>query len=154
MEDCSKQGGFAGGQPTSLTVDIPPAHLKIHATEYKPLDIPEPHVHCHCCGKKGSWYVEKLTAERRARPKDKQSARRVCWKCYDAAVRRDRASAPPLPGMIDLVGMERHYPNIGKCSVCDLGSAIYLNEETGVKLCEACHAREVHRQFSPEGVTA
>ncbi len=127
---------------------------QIHATEYKPLDIPEPHVHCHCCGKKGSWYVEKLTAERKARPKDERAARRVCRMCYDAAVHRDRASAPPLPGMINLLGMERHFPNIGKCSVCNLGSATYLNKETGVKLCEACHTREVQRQCSRAGVTA
>jgi len=128
--------------------------VKIHATDYKPLDIPETHVPCYSCGKKGSWYVEKLTAERRARPKDERAARRVCRKCFDAAVRRDRAAAPPLPGMIDLHGMERHTPNIGKCSVCNLGSATYLNEETGVKLCEQCHTREVQRQSSSLEVRA
>ena len=50
----------------------------IHSTDYKQLDIPEPHISCFSCGKKGSWYVEKLTAKRRTRPKDKQAARRVC----------------------------------------------------------------------------
>jgi len=126
----------------------------VHATDYKPLDIPEPHVPCYCCRKKGSWYVEKLTAERKARPKDDQAARRVCRKCYDIAVRRDRAAAPPLPGMIDLHGMERHSPNIGKCSICNLGAATYLNKETGVKLCEPCHTREVQRQCSSSEVRA
>ncbi|MCX6688666.1 MAG: hypothetical protein NTZ39_03085 [Methanoregula sp.] len=78
----------------------------IKATDYKPLDITEPHLPCHCCGMKGSWYVEKLTAERRARPKDDQTARRVCRKCYDAVVRWFRALALSLPGMIDFIGME------------------------------------------------
>ena len=154
VQDAVGQGVSAVGHDMHEDVENPTERRIIHATDYKPLDIPVSHVPCYCCGKKGSWYVEKLTTERRARPKDKQIARRVCRKCYDAAVYRDRASAPPLPGMIDLFGMERHYPNIGKCSVCDLGSATYLNEKTGVKLCEACHAREVHRQCSPEGVTA
>lgn len=91
--------------------------VNIHATDYKSLNFPEPHVPCYCCGKKGSWYVEKLTVERKARLKDDQAARRVCRKCYDAAVRRNHAAAPPLPSMIDLPDMERHSPNIGKCLV-------------------------------------
>ena len=119
---------------------------QIHAVDYKRLLCPEPQVPCYACQKKGSWYVEKLTAERKARPKDEQAARRVCRKCYDAAVRRDRAASPPLPDVIDLVGMERHAPNIGNCSVCNLGAATYLAEQSGVKLCEACHSRELQRQ--------
>ena len=126
--------------------------VKIRAVDFKPLEVPEPHVPCDCCGKKGSWYVEKLTAERKARPKDKQEARKLCRKCYDAAVRHDRAAAPPLPGMIDIAMMERHSPNIGKCSVCNLSGATYLNEESGVKLCEHCHEREVQRQYRQTGV--
>ncbi|MCX6688747.1 MAG: hypothetical protein NTZ39_03495 [Methanoregula sp.] len=58
---------------------------QIHATDYNPLECPEPHVPCFSCGKKGSWCVEKLTAERRSRLKDEWAARRVCRKCYDAA---------------------------------------------------------------------
>ncbi|MCX6690023.1 MAG: hypothetical protein NTZ39_10105 [Methanoregula sp.] len=46
--------------------------------------------------------MEKLTAERKARQKD------------EPAARRDRAAAPHLPGMIELHGMERHSPSIGK----------------------------------------
>ncbi len=131
----------------SQNVEVVEGHPNpIHAVDYKRLLCPEPHVPCFSCGKNGSWYVEKLTAERKARPKDEQAARRVCRKCYDAAVRRDRAASPPLPGVIDLVGMERHAPNIGKCSVCNLGAATYLAEQSGVKLCEACHSREVQRQ--------
>jgi len=37
----------------------------IHATDYKPPDVPELHVACYCYGKKGSRYVEKLTAEQK-----------------------------------------------------------------------------------------
>ena len=30
--------------------------MKIHATDYKPLEIPESRTACYCCGKKGSWH--------------------------------------------------------------------------------------------------
>jgi len=52
----------------------------IRARDYKTLDPPEPKTVCYFCGKKGSWYVEKLTAERKARPKEQQDARRSCAK--------------------------------------------------------------------------
>ena len=47
------------------------------ARDYKILDFPE-HTPCFTWG--GSWsrYVEKLTAERKARPKGEQAARRIC----------------------------------------------------------------------------
>ena len=125
---------------------------KIHAVDYKLLAIPEPHAPCFACGKKGSGYVEKLTAERRARPKDEQAARRLCRKCYDAAVRRDRAAAPPLPGVINLGNLERCSGTLGKCSVCNLSSAVYFDRATGTKLCKACHSREVQRQGYTTGV--
>ena len=141
----------AVGQPQNAEV-VEGHHNQIHAVDYKSLDCPEPHVPCYSCQKKGSWYVEKLTSERKARPTDQQAARRLCRTCYDAAVCRDRAASPPLPGVIDLVGMERHSPNIGKCSVCNLGAATYLAEQSGVKLCEQCHSREVQRQCHPPEV--
>jgi hypothetical protein len=128
--------------------------VKIRAADYKRLDIPEPRAVCYCCGKRGSWYVEKLTAERRARPKDAQDARRICRKCYDGAVHRDRAAAPPLPGVIDLAKMERHAPNIGKCTVCNLSPAVYYDPETDTKLCEQCREREIRRQVTQSEVTA
>ena len=46
----------------------------IKAHDYKKLEPPEPKTPCYACGKKGSWYVEKFTEERRARPKDQQDS--------------------------------------------------------------------------------
>jgi hypothetical protein len=34
---------------------------------------------------KSSWFIEKLTKERRARPKDQQEARRICRSRYNEA---------------------------------------------------------------------
>ena len=153
LEDCSKQGGFAVGVPKFQTETMIADRLKIRAADYKPLECPEPHVPCYSCGKKGSWYVEKLTAERRARSKDEKDARRVCRKCYDIAVRRDRAAAPPLPGVINLDTLEQCSGTLGKCTVCNLSGAVFLDRDTGTKLCKACHSREVQRQCCQTGVS-
>lgn len=70
----------------------------VNARHYKPLELPEPKTACYACGKKGSWYVEKLTAERKARPKDQQDAHRICRACYKAAVKDAQMAAVLLPG--------------------------------------------------------
>ena len=124
----------------------------IKATDYKKLEIPEGRTPCYCCGHKGAWYVEKLTPARKARPKEEQDARRICRRCYHAAVERTRAESPPLPGTIPLSSMQRISSSIGRCSVCDLASAVYLDRETGVRLCEACYSREAMRQTQKKWV--
>jgi len=74
----------------------------IRARDYKPLELPEPRAVCSVCGKKGSSHVEKFTAERKARPKDQQDARRVCRSCYKAAVKAEQEASVPLPGTVDV----------------------------------------------------
>ena len=128
--------------------------VNVRAADYKRLDIPEPRSVCCSCTKRGSWYVEKLTAERKARPESEQVARRICRVCYDEAVVRDRAAAPPLPGMINLAQLERHAANIGKCTVCNLSPALYIDRESDTKLCEQCRDREIRRQVARSEVTA
>ena len=49
------------------TEELMAVGVKIHAVDYKPLDIPEPRTAYYCCGRKRSGYVERLTAERKAR---------------------------------------------------------------------------------------
>ncbi len=124
----------------------PTERRSIKATDYKKLEIPEGRTLCYCCGRKGAWYVEKFTAERKARPKDQQDARRVCKICYHAAVQKKRTESPPLPGTIPLASMQRISSSVGRCSVCDLAPAVYLDRETGIRLCEPCHSREAMQQ--------
>ena len=38
-------------------------------------------------GRRGSWYVEKLTPYRKSRPREQQDARRICKACYKEAVK-------------------------------------------------------------------
>ncbi len=62
--------------------------------------------------------------------------------CYEEAVQRERSSAPPLPGLIDVDRLERVSVEIGKCSACGLGKAVWRDKESGVNLCEGCWERE------------
>ena len=124
----------------------------IKARDYNLLEQPEPRSACYACGKKGSWYVEKFTAERRARPKDQQDARRVCKGCYKAAVKSEQAASVPLPGTFDIIRCERVTAEIGKCSVCGLVKAEWIDRLADVKLCEHCYRRGVREDAREAGV--
>lgn len=139
-----KENKPAAGKPTE--------RRSIRASDYKKLEVPESRTICYCCGGKGAWYVEKLTAERKARSRDQQEARRICKVCYLESARKCRAGTPPLPGIISLVSMERISSSVGRCSVCDLAPAVYLDRGTGVRLCEACYSREAMAQMQKKRV--
>jgi hypothetical protein len=134
---------------------LPPAVNKvrpIRARDYKKLEVPEPKTPCWSCGKKGSWYVEKLTAERRARPKDQQQARRICRSCYNEAVKAEQTASVPLPGTVDVSRCSRVTADVGKCSVCGIAKAVWIDREAGVKLCEHCYGRGVREEAREAGV--
>jgi hypothetical protein len=118
---------------------------KIHAKDYKPLDRPE-NGPCFVCGRSTSWFVEKLTPERRARPKPEQGARRLCQHCFKAVKARDQEACRMLPGTVDVSRMEPVTVFIGRCSLCDLDQAVYRDVSTGVMLCEVCYQRELARE--------
>jgi hypothetical protein len=134
---------------------LPPAVNKvrpIRARDYKKLEVPEPKTPCWSCGKKGSWYVEKLTSERRARPKDQQTARRICRSCYNEAVKAEQMASIPLPGTVDVSRCSRVTADVGKCSVCGIAKAVWIDREAGVKLCEHCYGRGLREEAREAGV--
>jgi ribosomal protein S14 len=90
--------------------------------------------------------VEKLTPERRARPGDEQHARRLCRACYTAAVKTEQMAVVPLPGMIDISRFNRVTYEIGRCSVCGMERAAWIDPATSVLLCEHCFGRELRTQ--------
>jgi hypothetical protein len=145
-EHSAGMGISAAGQENRQVAGNPTERRSIKAADYKKLEIPEGRTVCYCCNRKGALYVEKFTAERKARPKDQQDARRVCKVCYNAAVKKKRTESPPLPGTISLASIQRISSSVGRCSVCDLAPAVYLDRETGVRLCEACYSREAMQQ--------
>jgi hypothetical protein len=124
----------------------------IRANDYKKLEVPEPKTPCYVCGMKGSWYIEKYTKERRARPRDQQEARRICRSCYDEAVKAEQTAAVPLPGAVDVSLCTRVTADVGKCSICGVAKAVWIDRETGVKLCEHCYGRGLRKEAEESGV--
>ena len=114
----------------------------IRAKDYKKLDTPEPKTPCFICGKKGAWFVEKFTKERRNRPKNQQDARRLCRLCHAAAVKAEQDAAVSLPGTFDLSKMKRVTADLGKCPVCGVAKVEWIDREAEVRLCGRCYARE------------
>ena len=124
----------------------------IKACDYKKLEVPEPKTLCWSCGRKGTRYVEKYTAERRARPKDQQQARRICRTCYNEAGNAEQTASVPLPGTVDVSRCTRITADVGKCSVCGVAKAVWIDREAGVKLCEHCYGRGVREDAREAGL--
>jgi hypothetical protein len=87
---------------------------------------------CSACGRKPSHYRERRGGERR-----------LCRRCYAAAVRREQRAGPPLPNAIDPAALRRVAASIGRCDVCGLDPAAWSGQ--GVHLCETCFQRESRR---------
>jgi len=96
--------------------------------------------------------VEKYTAERRARPKDQQVARRLCRSCYNETVKEEQTASVPLPGTVEISRCSRVTADIGKCSICKIAKAVWFDREAGVKLCEHCYARGLRKEAEEGGV--
>jgi len=130
----------------------PGTRPRIQAKDYKPLEVPE-HTACYVCGTTWSHYVEKLTEERKGRPKHQQQARRICKTCYKTEKKRAQRAAVVLPGTVEVSHLEPLKAFIGPCSVCELDTAAYIDRSTGVKLCEFCyqHAIQPHDQGEVAG---
>ncbi len=124
----------------------------IRVGDYKKLEVPEPKTACYVCGKKGSRYIEKYTKERRARPRDQQEARRICRSCYNDAVKAEQTASVPLPGTVDVSQCIRVTADIGKCSVCGIAKAVWIDREAGVKLCEHCYGRGLREDAREAGL--
>ncbi|MEN6517385.1 MAG: hypothetical protein ABFC38_04245 [Methanospirillum sp.] len=75
--------------------------------------------------------------------------RRLCTRCYGAAVRREQAAVAPLPRVIAPAAMERIAASVGRCDVCRLEKAAWKGP--GVRLCEACYQRESRRAVAAGG---
>ena len=115
---------------------------RITAKDYKPLDVPE-HTPCFVCSDPWSHHIEKLTESRKARPKDQQQARRICKTCYKTAKLKAQRAARVLPGAFTVSRLERLKSTIGRCTICELDTAVYIDRSTGTKICEFCYQRAI-----------
>ena len=117
---------------------------EIRAGDYRVADYPD-RAPCARCGKRGdSWFIEKLTRKRVNNPA--LPARRLCRTCHGDGVSKVQASGVPLPGVLPVDSMMKVIRDLGRCSVCDIGSAAWYDEATKVKLCDYCYNREISRQ--------
>ena len=96
--------------------------------------------------------MEKYTAERQARPKDQQYARRLDRTWFNEAVKAEQTASVPLPGAVDPSRYIRMTADIGKCSICKIAEAVWLDWETGVKLCEHCYGSGVREDAQESGI--
>ncbi|MDP3397405.1 MAG: hypothetical protein Q8S57_12175 [Methanoregula sp.] len=103
----------------------------IWPNDYKKLNSSEPKTACYVCGRKGPWFIEKYTNERQVRAKDQQEARRVCRSCFNDAVKDEQMAFVPLPGTVVVSRCERVTADVGKCSVCGLVRAEWIEREAG-----------------------
>ncbi|MCX6690702.1 MAG: hypothetical protein NTW33_01295, partial [Methanoregula sp.] len=108
--------------------------------DFKPVGYHENNYTCAACGRKGTDYIEKATPARESR-KDKLAVR-ICKKCFEVAASKERTKGPPLPGIIVISRLMRISKDIGRCSVCNHGKAVYHDREAGIRLCQQCYDRE------------
>jgi len=151
-EPSPRSGDRAGGSlplgsaPSTLPDGKKPGPL-LRVKDFKKLDIIKKDL-CVSCGRKTYLsYIEKLTDRRRKLPATEEPWY-LCKECYLEMVGRERSSAPPLPGLIDVDRLERVTVDIGRCTVCDLEKAVWRDRERGVALCEGCWGREVREILS------
>jgi hypothetical protein len=136
---------------TEPVAEKPEPARSIDVRDYKKLNSSEPKTACYVCGRKGTWFIEKYTNVRRPRSKDQQDARRVCRSGYNYAVKAEQMALVPLPGMVDVSRCERVTADVGKCSVCGLVKAEWIDRE-GVMLCEHCYGRGMRKSEREAGV--
>jgi hypothetical protein len=149
-EPSPHDGNQAGGSlpPGSALSHLPPGKRPdplIRVKDFKKLDIIKKDVCVSCRRKTYLSYIEKLTDRRRNLPATEEPWY-LCKECYLEMVRRERSSAPPLPGVIDVDRMERVTADIGRCTVCGLEKAVWRDKEWGVAVCEGCWGREVREK--------
>jgi hypothetical protein len=91
--------------------------------------------------KKGDLHVEKRNAERKARPKDQQDARRVYQSCYKAAVNVEQEAKRPLPGTMNISSMERITVDIGNALTAGVSSWWIGRGRYASSILVKCHRR-------------
>ena len=58
----------------------------------------------------------------------------------------------PLPGVLDHRTFERIGVDVGRCSICNAGKAVYRSREAQATICEGCYVRLVREWNREMGV--
>ena len=62
------------------------------------------------------------------------------------------AMVRPLPGVLNHRDFERVTKELGKCSLCGEGRAVFYSEEMRMSICEGCYGRLLREDLREEGV--
>ncbi len=80
-----------------------------------------------------------------------------CGECCNSAatvqhVVQRKGKIAPLPGLLDHRTFERVRVDLGRCTVCDAGKAVYHSREARASICQGCYARLVREWNREAGV--
>jgi hypothetical protein len=64
----------------------------------------------------------------------------------------EQTASVPLPGTIEISRCSRVRVDVGKCSICGIAKAVWIDHEAGVKLCENCYGRGLRKEAVESGV--
>ncbi|GAB6285178.1 MAG: hypothetical protein STSR0009_13790 [Methanoregula sp.] len=67
-------------------------------------------------------------------------------------MKAEQTASVPLPRTVDISRYSRVTVDTEKCSVCGIAKAVWIDRETGVKLCEHCYGRGVREDARAAGV--
>ncbi|MDD1730240.1 MAG: hypothetical protein LUQ50_14375 [Methanospirillum sp.] len=126
--------------PTPPLSDDPPkprSGFEVNPDDFKNLDVPI-RGPCDRCNARYVEYIERITPGRLARKNE--PSRRICKKCYKNAEKKKERSFRTLPGTLNTAGMERIFVDVGRCSVCNIGKAVWKDPENQISICDSCYA--------------
>ncbi|MFH0967675.1 MAG: hypothetical protein V1862_08345 [Methanobacteriota archaeon] len=95
---------------------------------------------CTICGRKYTYYQERMTSKRLAGPP--RPNRMLCTGCYEAARVREVLSVWTIPGVIDPDTTQYYSSLTGRCTVCRAGFSVWSDPRQQTHLCEICSQRE------------
>ena len=59
-------------------------------------------------------------------------------------------AATILPGAFAVSRLERLKSPVGRCTICELDTAVYIDRSTDAKICEVCYQRAIQPQDQGE----
>jgi hypothetical protein len=72
--------------------------------------------------------------------------------CNNDCKEKSAAKVRPLPGVLDHRDFERVTKELGKCSLCGEGKAVFSSKEMRMSICEGCYGRLLREDLREEGV--
>jgi hypothetical protein len=122
--------------------------FEVDPDDYKKLDM-SLRGPCNLCGSRYVEYIEKVTEDRR-KNRNNEPARRICKKCLAKAKKKKSETFRSLPGILNTAGMKRVNTDLGRCTICNSGKAVWKDSENQACICDSCYVN-AGGNLTPEG---